>query len=63
VYTPCQNPLHKFHLLPASNEPNDYGSVMSDALYLTKFILANVYKVYSDFEFHKLLQAGPVTAK
>ncbi len=63
VYTPCQNPLHKFHLLPASDEPNDYGSVMSDALYLTKFILANVYEVYSDFEFHKLLQAGPVTAK
>jgi hypothetical protein len=63
VYTPCQNPLHKFHLLPASDVPNDYGSVMSEALYLTKFILANVYEVYSDLEFHKLLQPGPTSAR
>jgi hypothetical protein len=55
VYTPCQNPLHKYHLLPADETPNDYGSVLSEALRLTKLVLANVYEAYPDFETHKLL--------
>ncbi len=63
VYTPCQNPLHKYHLLPASEAPNDYGSVMSEALYLTKLILSNVYEFYPDFEEHKLLPAEATTPR
>ncbi len=55
VYIPCQNPLHKFHLLPASEVPNDYSSVLSESLRLTRFILGNVYEAYPDFEEHKLL--------
>jgi hypothetical protein len=57
VYTPCQNPLHKYHLLPASKTPNDYGSVMSEAMRLTRLVLANAYEAYPDFELHKLLTA------
>ncbi len=61
VYTPCQNPLHKYHLLPASETPSDYGSVLSESLRLTKFILSNVYESYPDFEEHKLLPAKATT--
>lgn len=57
VYTPCQNPLHKYHILPASLGSNDYGSVLIEALQLTKLILSNVYETYPDFESHK--QIGP----
>lgn len=58
VYTPCQNPLHKYHLLPASKTPNDYGSVMSEALRLTKLVLSVIYESYPDLESHKLLGSG-----
>jgi len=58
IYTPCQNPLHKYHLLPAREVPNNYGSVMVEAMRLTKLVLAMVYEQYSDLEQHKLLASG-----
>lgn len=57
VYTPCQNPLHKYHLLPAHETPNDYGSVMVEAMRLVGLILALIYEQYPDLEQHKLLLA------
>lgn len=61
VYTPCQNPLHKYHLLPSTLASNDYSSVLEEALYLTKFVLSNAYEAYDDLEEHKLLPSGGTT--
>lgn len=58
VYTPCQNPLHKYHLLPANEVPNGYGSVMEEAMRLAGLVLALIYEEYPELEQHKLLLAS-----